>query len=425
MPLLLALTLPPCVNRPQSAQGAVEVFLALPQVSPQSRVFLLLLLLAPLDLVDLRLELSLDCESVTDVATETVRRGARNLFKLHAVLQRLRLLVFDAFDLVLQILRVVEQLVLFGLGLCEQVFQLAHLLRVPHLALHETLGDDALPLLRIQPILLVPRHIELQQVDILGHLAEEPRVLGIGVILLLLQQFQGETLVLHEPGLWLRRSERGGLLRSDGRRNLPGYPADWQLASAGLRGAEASRGNVGVSAARQVTALAEGHVAQRSALPVPSQDERDGVQCVFCETVAAELAVDERVVRLNPVEQGLAAVHAQVVPAEIKVRDGTVFPQHLAKDRATFRPDLVVPQVHVRDGPVSLENIAEGSDPAFVAPHVVPLQADAHQIAARPHRMRQHDEAVCANVVAPKVDSLQQHVFAHVPRNRIASLVAH
>mmetsp|Transcript_55022 Transcript_55022/g.154772 ORF Transcript_55022/g.154772 Transcript_55022/m.154772 type:complete len:365 (-) Transcript_55022:25-1119(-) len=318
-----------------------------------------------------------------------------------------------------------QQLVLVRLGLCQEVLQLPHLLRVAHLALHEALRDHPLPLLGVRAVLLVPRDVELQQVDVLRDLAEESRVLRIGVVLLPLEEFQRQPLVLDEAllpraggaGRQGHAAPRGRHVRSaraaEGavHRQPPGDPA---------------RGHGALLRAllRALAALLVRRRAHGSALAVPAQNEGDRVQRVLGDPVPAKLAVDQGVVRLDPFEQRLAAFRGQVVPAEVEVGDGAVFPEHLPEVPTAFRADLVVAQVHARDALVALQHVAKRLKPALVAAHVIPLEAEAQDAVGRAERMREDHEAVGTDAVAAQVDGLQHHIFAHVPRNRVAALIA-
>merc|ERR1719161_1433358 len=57
---------------------------------------------------------------------------------------------------------------------------------------------------------------------------------------------------------------------------------------------------------------------------VPAQEEGDLVEGGLADLGAGELAVEERRVVLQPLEQRQAAIDAKVVPAEVQVRQGRV-----------------------------------------------------------------------------------------------------
>merc|ERR1719487_975440 len=136
-------------------QSLVEVVLAARQVRAEALVLRVLLLLLALQLVDLRLEVRLHCQSIADVHPQPLRTRAARLFELRPLISRCVLL------------------------LPHEFFELAHLLRVPHLALHEAFHHDPLALLSVGSVLLVPRDIELQQVDVLCDLGEEAGILRV------------------------------------------------------------------------------------------------------------------------------------------------------------------------------------------------------------------------------------------------------
>mmetsp|Transcript_52842 Transcript_52842/g.115965 ORF Transcript_52842/g.115965 Transcript_52842/m.115965 type:complete len:243 (-) Transcript_52842:755-1483(-) len=185
-------------------EGLLQVLLAPRQIRAQALVLFLLLLLSALHLVDFGFQISLDGQPVTDVTPQAVGGGPGNFLQLESVLDGVVLLGLHTLDFIVEVVNLTDKIILVSLGLGEQLLQLTHLRRVPHLPLHEALRHHTLTLLAVHAVLLVAGHVQLQQVNVLSNLTKEAGVLGIGKIALALQQLQGHLIAADVPRAPLR-----------------------------------------------------------------------------------------------------------------------------------------------------------------------------------------------------------------------------
>jgi len=78
-------------------------------------------------------------------------------------------------------------------------------------------------------------------------------------------------------------------------------------------------------------------------LAVPPQNKGYGMQSVLGQTVSAELAIEQGVVRAQSFQQCLSTFSSKVIPAQVNVSDGSVVPKHVCQGSASVTSDLVVP----------------------------------------------------------------------------------